>query len=684
MAKFIQSLDQDADGFISYAEVEAKLDHVHDEIAPHPQPHHLHHESRDDEQRHEFLRSIIRCKDDRIPKDIFAQTVRSWKVPSMQQEGPARQASGAYMRSLPLSRRLRAYWAVRGPEYVFVLLVVSLQVGMGTWQLVKYATQPQWQAAFGWGVVLSKTSAGMLYPTLFFLILSMSRYLATFARRWYRLSRFINVDLSHSFHIKISIVALALSTTHTIGHLTGSFLYGSRPDRQHAVAALLGPDAVPRPYSEYASSLAGWTGIAAFASFWIISLLSFPAVRRWNYEIFQLGHLLMFPMIAFLMAHGTEALLQFPMLGYWLAFPTLLVLLERMLRFVRGFVRIPATLEVLDGETVCIMAKIPRWRLWPYRAGQYILLQVPRISLFQWHPITISTCIGNEMQVHIKTDGDWTSKLREMKPGTPEALTCVGIDGPFGAPAQRFYDFDQTIVVGSGIGITPFAGILADLQSRESQKESQTCPDLPQRAAATTQNKADVIGVSSTACDASNPVCIDEKLDIPRRSLTRCRRVDFHWIVRDRNHLLWFSDLLNDTVSSPAHDSGCLDLRIQTHVTQKRKDISTHVFRYLLEQHRTPSHPASPLTGLLNRTHFGRPDLAQIMEEHYESMQRLVMARRGKPDAVDSKQKTKVGVFFCGAPVVGAELADRCHLMTLRGREDRSLIEYHFMLEVFD
>ena len=49
----------------------------------------------------------------------------------------------------------------------------------------------------------------------------------------------------------------------------------------------------------------------------------------------------------------------------------------------------------------------------------------------------------------------------------------------------------------------------------------------------------------------------------------------------------------------------------------------------------------------------------------------------------DPTRKRKIGVFFCGAPIIGRILADLCHRMTLRGREDGSLIEYHFQIEVF-
>lgn len=65
------------------------------------------------------------------------------------------------------------------------------------------------------------SAADRIDPTLFFLILSMSRYISTFARKSYYLSRFINWDLSQSFHIIISIVAISFASLHAIGHLTG-------------------------------------------------------------------------------------------------------------------------------------------------------------------------------------------------------------------------------------------------------------------------------------------------------------------------------------------------------------------------------------------------------------------------------------------------------------------------------
>ncbi|KAK7936027.1 hypothetical protein PG985_001522 [Apiospora marii] len=717
--RFLDELDKNKDGLIDYSEVEHRLDLVHREIAPNPQPHHLHHDARADAARHRFLRSLLGGDDQqRIPRAQFAERVRSWQIPSPKQAERAQDDEQRYVQSLSLWRRVRSYWAVHGNEILFVGLVVAMQLAFGVWQCVKYATDPQYQAALGWGVVLAKTCAGALYPTLFFLVLSMSRYFATFMRRSTRVSRFINWDLSKAFHIRISMVAIALATLHAVGHLSGSFNWGSRPENQDAVGVLIGEDMVPRPYVEYVRSLPGYTGITALGLLYLLSLFSIPQIRSKNYELFQLFHLLMFPIIGLLTAHGALGLFQWPMLGYFLAFPTLLVIFERTIRVGLGFHHIKATLQVLDEETVEIKATIPHTRMWQYQAGQYVFLQVPDISFFQWHPFTVSTCVGKDLWLHIKTDGNWTSKLRKLGEKDKAVEIKIGMNGPFGAPAQRFYDFSHTIIVGAGIGVTPFSGILADLQAKDDRDHGQS--EVKDSVVNDSEGQDDSSGASGqdelrndhhgsgsenavSHATAIEPTSTSQRAPPQVAAAPDYRRVDFHWMVRDRNHLLWFSDLLNAVArsqqrhhasSDDSHEDCHLDINIHTHVTKKRRgaDISTHVYRWLLEKHRTPEHPASPLTGLLNRTGLGRPDFVGILDRHYEDMERFraylnKRKERGDPgqsDSVDNDDKElKVGVFFCGTPIIGEILADHCRQLTARGRAEGTRIEYYFMMEVF-
>ncbi|KAG9948388.1 hypothetical protein KCU85_g5029, partial [Aureobasidium melanogenum] len=714
--KFIKELDTDDDGLVEYHEVEAKFDQVYQELAPEPAEHNLHHEDRS-EKRHQFLRSFMGTHKDHVPIAEFKKVVESWHIPSMEQEKKEEDEQADFVKQMSYARRLRAYWEVHGPEYGFLALVVSMQTAFGTWQMVKYLTTAPYRETFSWGVVLAKTSAGVLYPTMFFLVLSMCRWLSTALRRFYWISRFVNWDLSQAFHIKMSIVALLFASLHAIGHLTGSMLYASRPAQQDEVAAFLGSGAVPRPYVAWIRSLPGWTGLVIFGLFWVVGATSLPWARRRSYEVFQLGHLLMFPIFAFLMVHGTVGYLQWPIMGYFLAFPVLLVLIERIIRTCNGFSPLPAYLEILDKETVCITVVMPASRNFDYRAGQYVLLQVPALSRWQWHPFTISTCIGNELQLHIKTDGNWTSKLRKLGTSLEAVKIKIGIDGPYGAPAQRFYDFEQTIIVGAGIGVTPFSGILTDLQAKEEQRMGtkkwrsspyQEAAEFRRTSRQLSRDPTELFGDSgkekeasctpasgSSGSESNNHKVSHQQpnqstTDLSSYDLSTYKRVDFHWMVRDRNNLLWFSDLLNyisattASCSSPSN----IDFRITTHVTQKRKNLSTHIFRWLLEKHRTPEHPESPITGLINATHFGRPDMKMIMNKHYEDMCVLLAAKKAlyrddKKKSEDLESGIKVGVFFCGAPVVGYQLADSCRALTARGREDKTFIEYHFMMEVF-
>jgi hypothetical protein len=175
------------------------------------------------------------------------------------------------------------------------------------------------------------------------------------------------------------------------------------------------------------------------------------------------------------------------------------------------------------------------------------------------------------------------------------------------------------------------------------------------------------------------------------------------------------ADLLNDVSRSQQwrrrHDqagTAHTDVRINTHITQKRSNIVEHVYCWLLEMYRTDGRPESPLTHLLNPTHLGRPDFVSILDQHYEEMlcfqackraereereksESLAAGRTGKkkdpetakPINKEDVEELRIGVFFCGTPAVGEILADRCRALTVRSQQEGRRIEYYFMSEVF-
>lgn len=71
------------------------------------------------------------------------------------------------------------------------------------------------------------------------------------------------------------------------------------------------------------------------------------------------------------------------------------------------------------------------------------------------------------------------------------------------------------------------------------------------------------------------------------------------------------------------------------------------------------------------------------MEDHYTDMCKVLADRLNEKRGAKKDDEVKVGVFFCGPPVIGQQLADQCSQMTAKARNEGRKIEYRFMIEVF-
>jgi dual oxidase len=70
------------------------------------------------------------------------------------------------------------------------------------------------------------------------------------------------------------------------------------------------------------------------------------------------------------------------------------------------------------------------------------------------------------------------------------------------------------------------------------------------------------------------------------------------------------------------------------------------------------------------------------MEEHYSDMCK-VLSKRLQENHSKKDDEINVGVFFCGPPVIGQQIADQCSQMNAKARNEERKIEYRFMIEVF-
>jgi len=77
-------------------------------------------------------------------------------------------------------------------------------------------------------------------------------------------------------------------------------------------------------------------------------------------------------------------------------------------------------------------------------------------------------CRGEILKLHMKTDDDWTGKLRRL---AEQKGINIGIDGPFSAPAQCFYEYNRTLIIGAIVGVTPFSAIISDLEQNIALEE---------------------------------------------------------------------------------------------------------------------------------------------------------------------------------------------------------------------
>ncbi|KAG5459331.1 MAG: hypothetical protein BJ554DRAFT_277 [Olpidium bornovanus] len=84
------------------------------------------------------------------------------------------------------------------------------------------------------------------------------------------------------------------------------------------------------------------------------------------------------------------------------------------------------------------------------------------------HPFTItSSPCEPYVSMHIRQFGDWTTDLARMVgcaagEAIPAEITLptFRVDGPFGAPASDVFCHETAVLIGAGIGVTPFASVL--------------------------------------------------------------------------------------------------------------------------------------------------------------------------------------------------------------------------------
>lgn len=110
----------------------------------------------------------------------------------------------------------------------------------------------------------------------------------------------------------------------------------------------------------------------------------------------------------------------------------------------------------------------------PCSAGQYVQISIGAISHLEIHPFTLSGCPGDGiLRLHIKALGDWTRRLYELATDNKLQGSTIHAMGPFTTRSNEVTKYDDIILVGAGIGATPFTSILEHFLKQNKTKNKR-------------------------------------------------------------------------------------------------------------------------------------------------------------------------------------------------------------------
>jgi hypothetical protein len=220
-----------------------------------------------------------------------------------------------------------------------------------------------------------------------------------------------------------------------------------------------------------------------------------------------------------------------------------------------------------------------------------------------------------------------------IRPQIPSDVVQMGIDGPHGAPSELVWRHKVVVLVGAGIGVTPFASILRSVSLRVPTRGELRAGPMGIRK--TLMNKTpSVKSVKKQGSFIKSMGGVAPKADGPYNSADDgeliawrpCENVHFYWLCRSQDEFEWFYGLLVTAVSQAS----------------AKNQVEVNLFK----TGETELSTAKSL-GPQFREFFGRPNWNRIF-----------------PKLAEAYPDEHVGVFFCGPPPVRSELSGACRKAT--------------------
>ncbi|GFP87268.1 respiratory burst oxidase homolog protein e [Phtheirospermum japonicum] len=544
-----------------------------------------------------------------------------------------------------------------------ILLWILAMAGLFTWKFLEYRQKAAFQI-MGYCLTTAKGAAEMLKLNMALILLPVCRNILTWMRST-RARLLIPFDDNINFHKVIACAIVIGVTVHAGIHLSCDLprLVRSSPEEFTLIASDFHGE---KPtYTKLLTGVVGTTGIGMVVLMMIAFTLATRRFRRnilklpqplnriTGFNAFWYSHHLLVLVYILLLFHGTFLFLvhEWYLKSTWMyiSVPLLLYVAERSLRSRRSehyAVKILKVSVLPGGVFSLVMAKPNGFK---YKSGQYIFLQCPAISSFEWHPFSLTSAPGdNYLSVHIRTVGDWTKELKRVFTEDNSSTSVIGrakframgnvnqtglpkllVDGPYGAPAQDYQNYDVLLLVGLGIGATPFISILKDLLNN-TRPEDQTDSNTE----------------SSQSDNSSNSINSSCETSSGKKKQQKTRSAHFYWVTREPGSFEWFKGVMDEVAEMDLKDQIEMHNYL-TSVYEESDARSTLITMVQALNH--AKHGVDILSGTRVRTHFARPNWREVFNK-----------------IAVKHPCSRVGVFYCGMPKLAKELKKLAQELTYK------------------
>lgn len=506
-----------------------------------------------------------------------------------------------------------------GLSIFVILVWLGMNVFLFVWYYRVYDLGDKYyytRKLLGSALALARAPAACLNFNCMLILLPVCRNLLSFLRGSSaccstRIRR--QLDRNLTFHKMVAWMIALHTAIHTIAHLFNvEWCVNARVNKSdpYSIALSIIGDKEGESYLNFArekienpagglyvavTRLAGITGIVITLCLILIITSSTKTIRRSYFEVFWYTHHLFVIFFIGLAIHGAERIVRGqterslndpqlksckdnysqwgkavcpvpefsgnpPMTWKWIVGPMFLYLCERLVRFWRSQQKVVITKVVTHPfKTIELQMKKKGFKM---EVGQYIFVKCPKVSKLEWHPFTLTSAPEEDFfSIHIRIVGDWTEGLFNAcgcdKQEFQDAwkLPKIAVDGPFGTASEDVFSYEVVMLVGAGIGVTPFASILKSVWYKYCN-------------------------------NATN---------------LRLKKIYFYWLCRDTHAFEWFADLLQLLETQMQERNNADFLSYNIYLTGWDESQANHFAVHHDEE-------KDVITGLKQKTLYGRPN----------------------------------------------------------------------------